>query len=1563
MGGKRQSVGKEFANKDATLALGYRTDEPHAGEPAALIKIKRLEGRTGDSFWRWLNPAPTKGDLDRLKTDWIDGWTTGDPPQLTGGNTRTLKLGPDGRLPFEVGGRRPTFSAAAGQEVRVWFGYRTDRRPEGEPAALIEVASLGGQKDQDGGPFWRWLESARTEDDLDKLRTYEPQTVHAGEWTEGEPPQLTGGGTATLQLSAGRLPVEVGGKRQFVGAAAAGQEVRVLFGYRTDESHVGEPAALVKVGRLNDRDGGPFWRWLDPAPAKEDLDRLQTYAPRTVYSEVWTEENAPQLTGGDTKTIKLGPEGRLPFEVGGKRPVFSAAAGQEVRVLFGYRTDESHVGEPAALIEVESLNDRDGGPFWRWLESARTEEDLGTLRTHEPRTVGVDGWTEGSAPQLTGGYDKTVEITRNTLPFKLNDKRPFVGAAAAGRRATVRFGYRTDRRPEGELAALIEVASLGGQKDDDGGGPFWRWLDPAPTPADLDRLKTYKSQAVRAAGWTAGDPPQLTGGYTKSVQLNPRAQLPFTVSKKRPFAGPEAAGQDATVWFGYRTDRRPEGEPAALIKVGRLKDRKGGPFWRWLDPAPTRADLDRLKDYKSKTVHADEWTAGYPPQITGGYIKSVPVSPRAQLPFTVSNRRPFVGTGAVGEKATVWFGYRTDRRPEGEPAALIMVGRLKDRKGGPFWRWLDPAPTENDLKRLKTYEYQPVNAGGRTAGDPPQLTGGSSDNAAAVIPASTGSVGVAYRAAQDDAVAVPGPNTDDAIPPVAGSWARPVVGIPAQGQQRPGVASAQVDRGQPAVRTPTAAPAPQPQPQPLEGWPQAAGEAGATQRPAGAFWDVVVDRSSLVSLQRPAVASVAGPDPMLPVPADGYCMLYAFIATDPIWVRDVLHPHLPVDLYQFLSDPGRVRASAVGLVGSEVPRESPLAQVSALLQGHVRGYLDSNAGRLPTDVTRQRINFREERVRQVAALNDHQQVLDWLRYLDSPYVTEAGMLPAAVIAHRYQAVRAAAMLSGGPLGLGEATDAPQRQLDFLNRHGQGFPVDVLEPGTARDFLVVVLSQSDRQLEPDELAVVRAAVDNWKQQWGAPVGEFLGPLLAHATGRRVTIWRESGWGAPPKMSDEYGPAAGRPVDLYHVAADPNNPTIVNHYNAAAVHDGRQGAGASPATAAPVDPPPWRAQVGQGQPAAQTSSHPQLTATISSRPEPDQPNPEPRTTPLERHRLDQGRTEVIWTDPDEVSAEQEVVLMREITHNIEPDPAMDDAFPWRDDDDPRGRVYAPFADENGQVHPVVRANVDRITASMDSDKQFLSGIARNPNDPRLPHVPDEELERLWPLLERMVAAEIRRLVLGESLENPRVKVLRMTADLLEPHERGPDVLEGRLGLALEDAFVQRFLLELLGVYPGAVLENQRQMAAWERDYRLYPSYSISLETSRPSYGVRGRRSRGRRLVAPRRVKRTIAMSAEGFANSIVFANTALKPDTREPDIYRTNSVYLQFTVRIPDNNNRIRRQEIMVLFGLNNLFNLVINPHRIVIADYGPHYYDKEENFPPINPTKPIKQEPDTAPPST
>ncbi|MFG1955960.1 hypothetical protein, partial [Micromonospora sp. NPDC048830] len=766
-GKKRPGVGSAAANQMATVWFGPRTDESHEGEPAAWIKVESLEGRKGDSFWRWLDPAPTQDDLDSLRTyenrnvDAGD-WTAGDPPQLTDGDTKEIKLDPQGQLPFPVGGTPGVGSAAAGQMATVWFGPRTDESHEGEPAAWIKVESLDGRE---GGPFWLWLDPAPTKDELKKLKKYQPRTVHAGDWTTGDPPELTGGYTKEVPINPqGQLPFPVGGTPG-VGSAAAGQMATVWFGPRTDESHEGEPAAWIKVESLKGRKGDSFWRWLDPAPTQDDLDSLRTYENRNVDAGDWTAGDPPQLTDGDTKEIKLDPQGQLPFPVGGTPGVGSAAAGQMATVWFGPRTDESHEGEPAAWIKVEGLDGREGGPFWLWLDPAPTKDELKKLKKYQPRTVHAGDWTTGDPPELTGGYTKEVKLDQQgRLPIKVRRKRPVISVAAAGQMATVWFGPRTDRLPEGELAAWIKVESLEGRE----GRSSWRWLDPAPTEKDLENLKKYQPRTVHAGRWTTGKRPQLTDWYTKEVKLDRRGHLPFTLDDKRRSVGVAAANEEATVWFGRRTDEPHKGKPAAWIEVGSLEGRKGGPFWLWLDPAPTKKDLEDLRTYEP----AGGWTAGDPPELTGGYTKEVPINPQGQLPFRVSRRRLGFGVATAKQEATVWFG-RTDGSPEGEPAAWIKVKGLKGRKGGPFWRWLDPPPTEDDLNRLKKYEPRALDAGGWTEGDPPQLTGGSPDDAVPVTPASTGSVAAAYQAEQDDAVDVPGPDTDDPTPPVDGSWARP----------------------------------------------------------------------------------------------------------------------------------------------------------------------------------------------------------------------------------------------------------------------------------------------------------------------------------------------------------------------------------------------------------------------------------------------------------------------------------------------------------------------------------------------------------------------------------------------------------------------------------------------------------------------------------------------------------------------------------------------------------------------------------------------------------------------
>ncbi|MFI0793779.1 hypothetical protein ACH4OY_13965 [Micromonospora rubida] len=313
-----------------------------------------------------------------------------------------------------------------------------------------------------------------------------------------------------------------------------------------------------------------------------------------------------------------------------------------------------------------------------------------------------------------------------------------------------------------------------------------------------------------------------------------------------------------------------------------------------------------------------------------------------------------------------------------------------------------------------------------------------------------------------------------------------------------------------------------------------AGAASAAQGPSSviAFWDSGVDTPPGMSGQEAVPES--GPEPMFTVPGGGSSLLYALIATDPVLVRDVLGPRLDPDLRVFLSDPARVRATVIGLVGSGVPPTSRFGRVTRLLQAHVRHYLDTNAGQLPTEVTGQRFNLREQ-VEQDVAGHSREQVLGRLR----------------------------------ELGQGVS--------------GRGLPVDELGLEDARALLTTALLDSDRPLDPDELFQVGSAVDDWSANWNAPAGAFLAPLLAHATGSRFTILQNvpsSQTGAAevrPVTGEGHGPAAGRPVTLYRVALDPESPGVYNryHFNAALPAVTSQPPELTPSSAAPppsVAPPP-------------------------------------------------------------------------------------------------------------------------------------------------------------------------------------------------------------------------------------------------------------------------------------------------------------------------------------------------------------------------------------------------------
>ncbi|MGW5578517.1 hypothetical protein [Micromonospora chokoriensis] len=293
-------------------------------------------------------------------------------------------------------------------------------------------------------------------------------------------------------------------------------------------------------------------------------------------------------------------------------------------------------------------------------------------------------------------------------------------------------------------------------------------------------------------------------------------------------------------------------------------------------------------------------------------------------------------------------------------------------------------------------------------------------------------------------------------------------------------------------------------------------------------------------------------------------------------------------------------------------------------------------------------------------------------------------------------------------------------------------------------------------------------------------------------------------------------------------------------------------------------------------------------------------------------------LVWDYPDDGGNHAlRVVRATRIEHKLHPNPSMENALTWRDAVDPMGKVYAPYADDAGRVHPAVVANADSITAKMSGGKAYLTAIARNPEDARLPQSAARDMTRLWPLLEEDVAAEVRRLVRGDSAP-PRVAPRLMTEQDLLPHER---VLEGQWGLALawEPGSARPALTDgrILGLYLGAVLETQEDQDSWGRIYDNFPSYAMEL---------------------PERRGLTV-MSSDGAANYLSFANTALKDGKLDQE--RINAIFLQFVVSLTDKDGKRRPQSVIAMVALDNAFDVETNPNRIVIVDYNEGYLQQFE----------------------
>jgi hypothetical protein len=458
------------------------------------------------------------------------------------------------------------------------------------------------------------------------------------------------------------------------------------------------------------------------------------------------------------------------------------------------------------------------------------------------------------------------------------------------------------------------------------------------------------------------------------------------------------------------------------------------------------------------------------------------------------------------------------------------------------------------------------------------------------------------------------------------------------------------------------------------------------------------------------------------------------------------------------------------------------------------------------------------------------------------------------------------------------------------------------PGTRSDYL----------REVEELARRGVYMSN--------IADFAPHALAYARGLRVTVLDENGdpaGGTDRHGNHGYGPADGMPVTLVRLNQGGGHYLGTRPDTGANTHD---------VDARDVD---------------MTQAHIIYDAT----PAPSTPQ---HSGPQIRY-LDQGRIETTWpdeptTDPDG----DEVRIVRTVQHRLDPDPAMDNQLPWRAPLHPTRRVYEPYAAEDGSVHPAVLARAHEITAIMAHGKALFRGIARDPHDTRLPSTAISHLTKVvWKQLEHAVATEIQRLTRGEPLATPPVHPARVTADHVR-HRPNDQPLINQWGLFLtrrpEHMSPQDrpSLLNgrILGVYLGAVLDNQSERENWGQTYTSYPSYAMDL-------------ARTNKIV--------ITMSAEGAANSIAFANTAVQPargsnglatSGMEYNHTAINAEFVSFTVRMPDRDGGYRMEPISVLVALENAFDPKTNPDGMIIVDYGDNYLWQFDQ-----PDIPIKTEPE------
>jgi hypothetical protein len=314
--------------------------------------------------------------------------------------------------------------------------------------------------------------------------------------------------------------------------------------------------------------------------------------------------------------------------------------------------------------------------------------------------------------------------------------------------------------------------------------------------------------------------------------------------------------------------------------------------------------------------------------------------------------------------------------------------------------------------------------------------------------------------------------------------------------------------------------------------------------------------------------------------------------------------------------------------------------------------------------------------------------------------------------------------------------------------------------------------------------------------------------------------------------------------------------------------------------------------------------------------------PDTVLVERE-IDQARTAFIPELPRcDLTTGQPIWSLDEgratiVRHDMEPVPANNHKFPLRDLADPLGRVHARYAAEDGRCHPNVTLRKIDLAGGY---KNYFKRLCR---DPRVGLAPKAIAGVRTRLLEN-ARQEFLRLLdndragvepqpLEQSASHWPCEPRRLGRNDVPAHEHK---LAGQLGLFLKtpEAGQEQPVLgngRILGFYTGVFAAGDDEIAAVEEAHPGFERYAID---------------------APRAGGKMTVYSAEGCANDLAFANTALVPDAPQPayDKERLNAEFVPFELQLTDKAGKPARETVIAVVALDNAIDQELR------IDYGPAF---------------------------